>query len=51
MGVGFQTGQQAAFGRPELNPPACAKALLWCDNEWGFANRMLNTAGRMGSGG
>lgn len=27
------------------------KALLWCDNEWGFANRMLDTAGRMGSGG
>lgn len=23
------------------------KALLWCDNEWGFANRMLDTAGRM----
>jgi glyceraldehyde-3-phosphate dehydrogenase/erythrose-4-phosphate dehydrogenase len=21
-----------------------AKLLLWCDNEWGFANRMLDTA-------
>ena len=25
------------------------KALLWCDNEWGFANRMLDTAGKMGA--
>ena len=25
------------------------KALLWCDNEWGFANRMLDTALRMGA--
>ncbi len=23
------------------------KCLLWCDNEWGFANRMLDTAARM----
>jgi D-erythrose 4-phosphate dehydrogenase len=21
-----------------------AKLLVWCDNEWGFANRMLDTA-------
>jgi D-erythrose 4-phosphate dehydrogenase len=21
-----------------------ARLLLWCDNEWGFANRMLDTA-------
>jgi D-erythrose 4-phosphate dehydrogenase len=20
------------------------KMLIWCDNEWGFANRMLDTA-------
>ncbi|MGQ0709739.1 MAG: glyceraldehyde 3-phosphate dehydrogenase NAD-binding domain-containing protein [Rhodoferax sp.] len=25
------------------------KCLLWCDNEWGFANRMLDTAARMGA--
>ena len=24
------------------------KCLLWCDNEWGFANRMLDTAALMG---
>ena len=24
------------------------KILIWCDNEWGFANRMLDTAGVMG---
>lgn len=24
------------------------KCLLWCDNEWGFANRMLDTAAWMG---
>lgn len=23
------------------------KLLVWCDNEWGFANRMLDTAGEM----
>lgn len=23
------------------------KCLVWCDNEWGFANRMLDTAGAM----
>ena len=23
------------------------KTLVWCDNEWGFANRMLDTAGAM----
>ncbi|MEW6983188.1 erythrose-4-phosphate dehydrogenase [Colwelliaceae bacterium 6471] len=23
------------------------KLLIWCDNEWGFANRMLDTAGAM----
>ncbi|WP_448213746.1 erythrose-4-phosphate dehydrogenase [Colwellia sp. MEBiC06753] len=23
------------------------KMLVWCDNEWGFANRMLDTAGEM----
>jgi len=23
------------------------KMLVWCDNEWGFANRMLDTAGAM----
>jgi len=23
------------------------KMLIWCDNEWGFANRMLDTAGAM----
>lgn len=24
------------------------KMLVWCDNEWGFANRMLDTAAQMG---
>jgi D-erythrose 4-phosphate dehydrogenase len=24
-----------------------AKLLVWCDNEWGFANRMLDTATAM----
>ncbi len=24
-----------------------AKLLVWCDNEWGFANRMLDTAEAM----
>jgi D-erythrose 4-phosphate dehydrogenase len=23
------------------------KMLVWCDNEWGFANRMLDTAAQM----
>ena len=23
------------------------KMLVWCDNEWGFANRMLDTAAHM----
>ena len=27
-----------------------AKLLVWCDNEWGFANRMLDTATAMVAG-
>ncbi|PKD78289.1 erythrose-4-phosphate dehydrogenase, partial [Escherichia coli] len=37
--------------QPRVSGQHPIKTLVWCDNEWGFANRMLDTTRAMAASG
>ena len=45
----IRTARPCRWPKPKVTDGTLVRVLAWYDNEWGFSNRMLDTAAAMGA--